>query len=258
MAQNKFFLIAGALLAFIKAFDGTAMEIEKTPESTLTSTSLLLSLPDELLVKILNYKGIAKQAGGVCHLLEQLRRHPQCDLKIKLTSPHQITLLRYSYSKAIFTYTPCAKEIIELKEKWPQLNYISFKNTNVTDVTLINGIYTIDLSRCKKIRDVSALGEAHTLSLSSCENVTDVSALGKVHTLDLSDCPGITDVAALGAVRTLSLRGCRNVTDVSALSNVYELDLRGCSRATNISALSNVPFLKVDQLKFKPYRLPLV
>ena len=50
------------------------------------------------------------------------------------------------------------------------------------------------------ITDVSALGGVHTLDLSECSNITDVSALGGVHTLDLSECSNITDVSALGGV----------------------------------------------------------
>ena len=43
------------------------------------------------------------------------------------------------------------------------------------------------------------------LDLSYCENITDVSALGNVHTLNLSCCNKITDVSALKNVYTLTL-----------------------------------------------------
>ena len=61
----------------------------------------------------------------------------------------------------------------------------------------------LDLSGCNNITDVSALGGVHTLNLSGCSNLTDVSALGGVHTLDLSECSNITDVSALDGVHTL-------------------------------------------------------
>ena len=47
----------------------------------------------------------------------------------------------------------------------------------------------------ENITDVSALGNVHTLNLSNCDNITYVSALGKVHTLNLSNCDNITDVS---------------------------------------------------------------
>ena len=40
------------------------------------------------------------------------------------------------------------------------------------------------------ITDVSMLGNVHTLDLRGCKEITDVSALGNVHTLDLSYCKG--------------------------------------------------------------------
>ena len=56
---------------------------------------------------------------------------------------------------------------------------------------------SLDLRRYSDITDVSALGGVHTLNLSRCDSITDVSALGGVHTLDLSGCTNITDVSAL-------------------------------------------------------------
>ena len=41
------------------------------------------------------------------------------------------------------------------------------------------------------------------LTLRGCSNITDVSALGGVHTLDLWGCNKITDVSALDGVHTL-------------------------------------------------------
>ena len=96
-----------------------------------------------------------------------------------------------------------------------------------------------DVSCCEDVTDVSALGNVHTLNLSCCENVTDVSALGNVHTLDLS-CTEVSDVSALGNVHTLNLSWCKNVSDVSALGNVHTLDLSFCVNITNLSDLKNV------------------
>jgi len=55
----------------------------------------------------------------------------------------------------------------------------------------------LDLSDCNQVTDVSALGNVHTLNLRNCYNITDVSSLGNVHTLDLFRCYQISDVSAL-------------------------------------------------------------
>ena len=51
-----------------------------------------------------------------------------------------------------------------------------------------------------KVQDIS---KQVSVNLSWCNNITDVSALGGVHTLDLSNCKKITDLSALGGVHTL-------------------------------------------------------
>ena len=111
---------------------------------------------------------------------------------------------------------------------------------NITDVSALGNVHTLDLTCCRNITDVSSLGNVHTLNLSYSDNITNVSSLGNVHTLDLSYCSKITDVSALGNVHTLNLSDCDNITDVSALGNVHTLDLRGCINITNVSALGNV------------------
>jgi hypothetical protein len=110
----------------------------------------------------------------------------------------------------------------------------------ITDVSALGGVHTLDLFSCLNIIDVSALGGVHTLWLSGCSNITDVSALGGVHTLDLSYCSQITDVSALGGVHTLWLSRCSNITDVSALGGVHTLDLSYCSQITDVSMLGGV------------------
>ena len=59
------------------------------------------------------------------------------------------------------------------------------------------------------------------LTLSSKDNITDVSMLGNVHTLNLGGCGGITDVSMLGNVHALNLIFCTGITDVSMLGNVH-------------------------------------
>jgi hypothetical protein len=82
---------------------------------------------------------------------------------------------------------------------------------------------SLDLSHSPELTDVSALGHVYSLNLRGCNNVSDVSALGHVHRLDLSLCNNVSDVSALGHVHTLHLSECRNVSDVSALGHVHTL-----------------------------------
>ena len=44
---------------------------------------------------------------------------------------------------------------------------------------------SIDARACLNTTNVSMLGGIHTLDLSWCRNITDVSMLGRVHTLKL-------------------------------------------------------------------------
>ena len=75
----------------------------------------------------------------------------------------------------------------------------------------------------KEVTDVSSLGNVHTLDLSGIWGITDVSSLGNAHTLNLFNCQGITDVSSLGNVHTLNLSNCHQITDVSSLGNVHTL-----------------------------------
>ena len=116
---------------------------------------------------------------------------------------------------------------------------------HITDVSALGGVHTLTLRDCHNIPDVSALGGVHTLTLHCCLNIRDVSALGGVHTLDLSRCYDITDVSALGGVYTLDLSNCYNIEDVSALGGVHTLNLSGCYNITDVSALGDVDTLNL-------------
>ena len=124
--------------------------------------------------------------------------------------------------------------------------HLDLSDCNITDVSALNNVHTLNLRNCYKITDVSALGNVHTLDLFRCYKITDVSALGNVYDLDLTYCGDITDVSALGKVNTLDLSNCKQITDVSALGNVHILDLRECNQLTDVSA-SNVHTLDLRE-----------
>ena len=126
------------------------------------------------------------------------------------------------------------------------VTHLTLENCNqLTNVSALGNLHTLDLAECNRIIDVSALGKLNTLRLSSCRRVVDVSALGNLHTLDLLS-TGVVDVSALGNVHTLDLSCCKWITDVSALGNVHTLSLVGCTDLTNVSALGNVHTLSLS------------
>ena len=71
--------------------------------------------------------------------------------------------------------------------------------------------FKITLENIPELTDVSALGSVHSLELIDCPNITDVSALGSVHSLILKYCDGIKDVSALGSVHSLQIWRCPNI-----------------------------------------------
>ena len=111
---------------------------------------------------------------------------------------------------------------------------------NITDVSCLGNVHTLDLSGGRKITDFSCLGNVYDLNLSNCDNITDecVKHLCNVHTLNLSCCDNITDVSCLGNVYDLDLEGCDNITDVSCLGNVHTLNLYRCDNITVVSLMS--------------------
>jgi hypothetical protein len=118
----------------------------------------------------------------------------------------------------------------------------------------LNEKFSLDLCG-SNISDVSNLCLVHTLNLSKCNYISDVSSLGSVHTLDLSGCKNVSDVSSLGSVHTLTLEYCENITDVSMLSSVHRLDLVGCKNITDIGYLINVKKLKIDRKVYGLYLL---
>ena len=83
----------------------------------------------------------------------------------------------------------------------------------------------VKLVGCKNISDVSPLAKIKSVDLSSCSKVEDVSKLGVENEyLNLSLCKNVKNVSKLGGVSQLILKDT-GVLDVSALRNVGNLDL---------------------------------
>ena len=124
--------------------------------------------------------------------------------------------------------------------------HLDLSDCNITDVSGLGNVHTLNLRNCSNIIDVSSLGNVHTLDLFRCYKITDVSALGNVYDLNLTYCCDITDVSALGNVHRLDLSYCDNIVDVSALGNVHKLYLEDCNLITDVSSLRNLHTLYIS------------
>ena len=99
------------------------------------------------------------------------------------------------------------------------LDILNISYSNITDISMLEKLHTLDISGCYKITDVSMLRNLHTLIMCYC-NITDVSMLGNLHTLDISHCKNIKDVSMFGNLHTLLMYYCNFSIDVSMLGNV--------------------------------------
>jgi len=114
-----------------------------------------------------------------------------------------------------------------------KLKLTLFGMKNLTDVSMLGRVHTLNLKYCINLSDVSMLGNVYDLNLSECYSVSNVSMLGRVHTLNLSHCDKIKDVSKLGGVHTLILKYCDGIKDVSMLGNVHTLNLSGYKHIKN-------------------------
>ena len=80
-------------------------------------------------------------------------------------------------------------ETLFKKYKHNEIIEIKFKDYRLCDIWR-NVKFKINL-QFSDITDVSMLGKVYSLNLSSCSNIIDVSMLGNVHTLNLSWCYNI-------------------------------------------------------------------
>ena len=80
----------------------------------------------------------------------------------------------------------------------------------------------MDLSFCEHIYDFSCLGDNDELRLFYTE-ISDVSNLARVKTLDISSCNNIHDISSLANVESIDIRLSFGITDISMLRNIKEI-----------------------------------
>lgn len=176
----------------------------------------LLLLSNELLEKVISFKGVGKKVYPVCQRLREIVQGAPC-----------------------FTFAPRHRDIdLEILSRLSHVHTLNLCfSRGVRDVSALGHVHTLTLSYTG-VKDVSGLGNVHTLNLSHT-GVTDVSALGNVHNLNLVR-TRITDVSALSNVRELDLSYAW-VTDISALANVKRLIISGCNVSDeNIAELRRI------------------
>jgi Leucine-rich repeat (LRR) protein len=135
------------------------------------------------------------------------------------------------------------------------LSYTFYMNSPLRDVsalTNLSQLTTLNLSGCKSLRDISALAslsQLTTLDLSGCKSLRDISALASLSqltTLDLAGCESLSDVsvlANLSQLTSLKLSYCESLSDLSGLANLTQLttlDLAGCESLSDVSVLANL------------------
>ena len=198
-------------------------------------------IPPELLVAIFKNIKNTDDLVNTCHSypfwMDVINLHIWCTYEVSTLDQ----ILSLQYNRCVLKLE--CKNRLELYQQLPDnvknayniKFYLNLMCTNVTDVSSLCKVHTLDLQNTLVI-DVSALCKVHTLYLGSTK-VTDVSSLGSVHTLYLWSTQ-VTDVSALGKVHTLNLYGTQ-VTDVSALGKVHTLYLAN-TKVTDVSALGDV------------------
>lgn len=159
-------------------------------------TCMLLSLPGEILVEILEYLTLKELISSelLCKKLRELIR----------TTPWKHVIVRLRNETNI--------EYVTNNYKFTKYN---FSASDITDkiVSKLKNSHTLDLSYCYEITDtaVKELRNCHTLNLSHCDRITDdsVKYLKNCHTLNLSCCVEITDDGVKGLKKlsyTLSIQ----------------------------------------------------
>jgi hypothetical protein len=176
--------------------------------------------------------------------------------------------LKYTYRSWIDDFTPFM-EIYSLTligsfvnnshlSALSHLHMLKLSHCDITDVTALSMIHTLDLSGNSRLINVAPLHSVPILTLSNCPSLKDVTCLGNHRYLDLSDCQRITDVSTLGRVPILILKNLRKLTDVSALREVTRLDLSSCVKLRDLSPLYKVPYLRLSDCKITDASLILL
>ena len=140
------------------------------------------------------------------------------------------------------------EEIFDLTYLQYMQNVTIGGNDNITDVSMLGNVLTVNLMGCASLQSLNGLGKKNQrVSLSECDLIFDFSPLNTVCTVEIVNCLGFTNSQHVSGVENLLLQSCINLTDVSHLSNVKHLKLIKCGNITELKNLGRVRTLEIKQ-----------
>ena len=201
----------------------------------------LAELPDELLVKILSFKGTSEAARGLCPYMEGLCFDPAAaGLRITLNNSPDFDTIFNNQTRTI----PNSYTHIKL----------TFRSTNfqLGLIAKLPGLKTLDLSNTTKVSDLSSLAELTTLQELNlnCPRVHDLKPLAGLTALqklnlsrakvsDISLLEGLTALQELN----LCLTKVRDLKPLAGLTALQKLDLSKI-KVSDISPLQGLTALQ--------------
>ena len=192
-------------------------------------------LPDEVLLKILHYKGAAKAASGLCAFMRELcLESKSLVLQVKYEVDFKDVFDKQnprsaSYPNIKLTFKP-TNEQLEVLANLPRLGRLDLSGTDIADISKLNASKSLRILGLYN----TFLNKITTLPIS-----LQVLDLSKTKLIDISDFP------ALPLLRKLNLSSTmvQNVNKLSGVTSLEELNLGGCNALDNISGLAGLSLL---------------
>lgn len=111
------------------------------------------------------------------------------------------------------------------------LTKLRITRAHFSDVTPLQNIPDLTISRCNDIHDLSPLGRGRQkkLSIIECDNLISVPTFPSLYALHVESCDNLRDVSPLYGIPCLTLLRCNKVNDISKLGNHHKLNISYCS-----------------------------
>ena len=129
-----------------------------------------------------------------------------------------------------------------------QIEEVNLRNTNITDVSVLTNILSLDLSENDNLQGLDKLPSTTSLSLDNCniENLNSIAGLVKLTDLSLNN-NNITDISIITNLTKLNNLYLYNnsisqIPNLTSLSNLYYIDLSS-NNITDISELSKLQYI---------------
>ncbi len=111
------------------------------------------------------------------------------------------------------------------------LTKLRITRAHFSDVTPLQNIPDLTISRCNDIQNFSPLGRGRQkkLSIIECDNLRSVPNFPSLYTLHIESCDNLQDVSSLYGIPCLTLLRCNKINDISKLGNHQSLNISYCS-----------------------------